>query len=381
MDKHTTKFTDTAYQPIQSDGSLRYQRGDGAIVTMKIDKSDSTVTPPLTTNVTEHGTVIVPPIIMVNPDADVVIRDADSPIVDKPGQHAPLFKNDKILDHPLVGGRVTVFILFYGGEEYHQLHKQCLTSLLDSTSRDRVDLRVGSNQLNDKSVAMIEQFVTTGVIAKHYRHTENAYKYPVMREMFYDPDHPIDTKWVLWFDDDSICVDSQWLHNLALLITQRHRNNEAHMFGTKMVWTTNSKQRQIMSSRPWYHNRPWRQHNGEPSPNGSKIQFVSGGFWAITHEAMIAADIPDLGTGLTHNGGDWQIGEQLYQAGYTIKMFNTKKQFVNTSSVPRRGVTSSTIDKIAAPTTAKILTPPQPGMQQPQLQTPREPKLRRVKLP
>jgi hypothetical protein len=272
---------------------------------------------------------------------------------------------------------MAAFILFYGGEEYYQLHERCLTSLFNTVPMERIDLRVGSNQLNARSTEMIEKAVERKLITKHYAHDSNDYKYPVMREMFYDREHPIRTKWVLWFDDDSICKDPNWLNILGLLISQHHKDNDAHMIGTKMVWTTNSKQRKIMEDRAWYKGKPWRQHNGRPSPNGNKILFVSGGFWALTHEAMVAADIPDLGTGLTHTGGDWQIGEQLYQAGYGIKMFNTKKQFITTSSTKRRGVTMPTIDKAGAPqrpTKQQILAAPV-------TQIPRPPKLRRVQLP
>jgi hypothetical protein len=52
---------------------------------------------------------------------------------------------------------------------------------------------------------------------------------------------------------------------------------------------------------------------------------------------MISCNIPDPEIG--HNGGDVCIGEQLYQGGYQAKSWNAKKQFVNTSSVKRRGET------------------------------------------
>jgi hypothetical protein len=121
---------------------------------------------------------------------------------------------------------------------------------------------------------------------------------------------------------------------------------------------------------------------GAGSPNGNRIIFTTGGFWAITTEAMRAADIPDLGTGLTHNGGDWQIGEQIYQAGYGIKQFNGKKQFVRTSSVDRRGVTKPTIDQVEQISTKATAIgptelPKQPVLKQPDA-IPPMPKLRKI---
>lgn len=285
--------------------------------------------------------------IKVNPRAKVNVRDPKKqPAVEKPGT-SPDFSDARILDHPTVGGKITACILFYGGEEYHDLHKKCLTSFLATTPAEKIDLRVGSNALNKKSLDMIQDYQDKGFITKHYRHDENAYKYPVMREMFFDPECPITTKWVLWFDDDSICdVEPSWLNILARHISQHHKGNEAHMIGATYIWTPNRKQKEVLESRPWHKGRPWRTQNGSPSPNGNKILFATGGFWAITHEAIVAADIPDLGTGLTHTGGDWQIGEQLYQSGYTLRQFNGRKQFVRTSSVDRRGATMPTIDKV-----------------------------------
>lgn len=341
--------------------------------------------------------------LKINPRARINVIDPTKKkaVPQLPGQ-SPDFSDDSVLDHPSVGGKVTAFILFYGGEEHYELHKRCLTSLLATTSPTRVDLRVGSNALNAKSLAMIEDYVQQGFITKHYRHESNDYKYPVMREMFYDPEHPITTKWVLWFDDDSICdVESSWLNILGIHISQHHKGKEAHMIGAKYTWTMNSKHKEIFASRPWYNARPWRQANGQPSPNGNKIIFAAGGFWAITHEALVAADIPDLGTGLTHTGGDWQIGEQLYQAGYGLKQFNGKKQFVRTSSVDRRGATMPTIDQVdpvarkiaaqvpqaanAATRSPHVLTPPPlnppaaPALRGPQKTGgPQQPKLRRI---
>ncbi len=302
--------------------------------------------------------------IKINPRARINMRDEHGKLLNqqavaKPGTPAD-FGDERVLDHPAVGGKLTAFILFYGPEEHYELHRRCLQSFLATTPTPaRIDLRVGSNALNPKSLALIEEYVAQGFITKHYRHDENIYKYPLMREMFYDPDHPITTKWVLWFDDDTICdVEASWLNILAVHISQHHKGNEAHMIGAKYVWSANQKQKAVLEARPWHRGRPWRAQNGKPNPNGNKIVFAAGGFWAITHEAMVAADIPDLGTGLTHNGGDWQIGEQLWQAGYGLKQFNGKKQFVRTSSVDRRGPTMPLIDKAQRATVTAPTTPP-----------------------
>jgi hypothetical protein len=281
----------------------------------------------------------------INPRANVRLRDNQGRPLSEKAQKAPTpnLSPDAAIDHPDVGGKFTAFILFYGDASLYDMHQRCINSFLATVPAARVDLRVGSNQLNPKSCQLLDTLVERGFITKHYRHTENKFKYPVMREMFFDQACPITTKWVLWFDDDSICdVSTQWLSILAQQIAAEHKNNH-HMFGQRLTWSMNEKVRNTFAQRPWYTGKPWRAKNGHPSPNGTQTVFANGGFWAITHEAIIAADIPDLGTGLVHNGGDWQIGEQLYQAGFGLKQFNGSKQYVRTSAYVRRGLETATV--------------------------------------
>jgi hypothetical protein len=82
---------------------------------------------------------------------------------------------------------------------------------------------------------------------------------------------------------------------------------------------------------------PFRDKSGKPDPvNGNRVHFCTGSFWALWREAIYICDIPDRR--LCHNGGDWVIGEQLYQNGLRIKNWNASKSIVNWSSVPRRGL-------------------------------------------
>ena len=51
---------------------------------------------------------------------------------------------------------------------------------------------------------------------------------------------------------------------------------------------------------------------------------------------MREAGIPDPDLG--HNGGDYFLGAQMWQAGYATKAWNRGKKIVHTSSVARRGL-------------------------------------------
>ncbi len=271
------------------------------------------------------------------PPADPPVLAPDAALGEPvaPTNRLPPGATDKdIFDHPVIGGKFTVCVLFYGPAEFHALHMRCLNSIIATTPPNRIDLRVGSNELCEETCAVLDRLVEHGVITKHYKHVENALKYPVMREMFHDPDAPITTNYLLWFDDDSIADrNQQWLTLLAKTIIA---NQEAGLFGADMTIRLAPAQQQLYRSRPWYRGQPFLMRNKRPAPNGDHTLFVAGGFFALKTEALRAADVPDAT--LTHNGGDYTIGEQLRQAGYAVVGWNRQKQYIHTSSVPRRGV-------------------------------------------
>jgi GT2 family glycosyltransferase len=182
----------------------------------------------------------------------------------------------------------------------------------------------------------VDGLVDNGLVTKHYRHQTNDKKYPVMREMFWDPAHPITTNWVVWFDDDSIADrNRQWVYLLLQKIIDAKAGG-AGLVGPKFFWDLKPGQAEHYKSRPWYRGRAFCDRHGKESPNGTKIVFAAGGFWAMATEALRAADVPDPALG--HNGGDYTIGAQLWQHGYSVASWNSNKQFVHTSSVPRRGL-------------------------------------------
>lgn len=239
--------------------------------------------------------------------------------------------NKVSFDEVRVGGKFTIFVLMYGA--YYEMHKRCLDAILETCPAERIDLRIGSNELCDKSVEMIDAHVQAGRVRRHYRHKENLKKYPVMREMFHDPDLPIETKWIIWFDDDSMCdKNKDWLNILSRDIAA---HPEADMFGPLRILALRDDQPDWIRRAPWYKNKFFRDKNGSPTPNGDKVLFAVGAFWALRTDAMRKSDIPCARLG--HNGGDWTIGEQLWQAGFRLKNWSSNKNIIDWSCHPRRG--------------------------------------------
>ncbi len=238
-------------------------------------------------------------------------------------------------DHPAVGGKFTLCTLLYG--DYFPMHRRHLDALVKTCPAGRVDLRIGSNELGAQALQYVSNMVRDGRASAHYRHKTNDKKYPVMREMFWDEKRPITTKWVIWTDDDTM-VDrnDEWL---ALLSQQIVNNPGVDMFGPLRVYKLTESQPQWIRSAPWFRGRQFRDKSSKPQPNADKVHFAVGAFWALRVEAMRAADIPCRRLG--HNGGDWTIGEQLWQAGFKLKNWSGGKEVVEWSAVPRRGLSET----------------------------------------
>jgi hypothetical protein len=239
-----------------------------------------------------------------------------------------------IFNHSVIGGKFTIFVLLYG--DYPDMHKVCLDSLLQTVPAHLVDLRIGSNDLCDKTLQYLDDIERTGRTFIHYRNHDNKRKYPVMRDMFHDESNPIDTNYLIWLDDDTVCNRAgDWLERLADSIISNH-DDGYRMYGPIYTWSIRKSQMDWIKGADWYSGRPFRNKRGRPAAGANKIHFATGSFWALETAAMRSCGIPDSRIG--HNGGDYMIGEQLYQGGYKLKAFSSRKQVVNWSAFPRRGL-------------------------------------------
>jgi ADP-heptose:LPS heptosyltransferase len=232
------------------------------------------------------------------------------------------------INDSVIGGKYTVFVLCYG--DHFDIAKRCLSSIIESIPARHLDLRVGCNQVCNATL----QYLKTLPITKTYIHAKNDKKYPLMREMFWDSRCPINSRYVLWFDDDAYVKDPRWLQALTTTIIAGHNKGD-RMFGAKMfhdfsVYNRDGhKPQQWFQGAEWYNGRHFRARNNKvEAPNGSVIDFAVGWFWALNTEALRQANIPD--PRLNHNGGDITIGAQLHQAGFNVGQFNKGKVMITT---------------------------------------------------
>jgi GT2 family glycosyltransferase len=153
-----------------------------------------------------------------------------------------------------------------------------------------------------------------------------------MREMFWDQSKPIETNYLVWFDDDTWIVKPQWIDDLCTTIVGNHPYN-FRMFGNIMYHDLaiyakgGGRPDAWFRTAPWYKGRNFRAKSSQQeTPNGSMIDFAVGWCWALSVEAMRTANMPDPRLG--HNGGDITLGEQIHQAGFAIKQWNRGKSLV-----------------------------------------------------
>jgi ADP-heptose:LPS heptosyltransferase len=240
--------------------------------------------------------------------------------------HVTVKKKLDIMDHPTIGGKLTVCVLCYG--PHTDLAKKCLTSLLNSVPAERLDIRVATNMAAQSTI----DYLHTLPLRKLYINSENRFKYPVMREMFNDPACPITTPYLLWLDDDTYVVRPDWLSNLCDVIVRNHQFNY-RMYGSPMYHDLSMYAKHGHRPDLWFRQASWNRGvpfrvrgSNRAATNGSVIDFAVGWCWALHTETMRIANIPD--PRLQHNGGDITIGAQLQQAGYRLHAWNKGKEFI-----------------------------------------------------
>lgn len=234
------------------------------------------------------------------------------------------------IDHPLIGGKLTVFVLCFG--PHAELAVTCVNSILNTLPEECLDLRVGLNAVEPATRTYFEALRKTGVAVKLYDSLDITRKYPRMRQMFHDPANPITTKYVVWFDDDAKVVDTSMWSQLCDTIVANHPQG-SRLYGAPFMHDVQMFAKGDHDPMRWFRQAPWYRGRGmkvrgrgQEAPNGSIIDFAAGWFWALATETIKAAQIPDMR--LNHNGGDATIGEQVHQAGFKVKAFNHRKELV-----------------------------------------------------
>ncbi len=222
----------------------------------------------------------------------------------------------------------TLCVLTYG--DYLVYFRRCLESLLSHTPAEAIELRLGFNAAPasfhyalgllapERSVphrallpGEVERFrwhTAAGNSACAWQSAANLYKEPMARYLFHEL--PLESEYVIWFDDDSF-VDAGWWEALLPLMRQR-----VDYIGQQWWVDYLPGQRQMIQAQPWYRGVPFEVRNGK-----SGVHFMTGGFLAIRTACLLEANFPDTagrwkGRPLQQYGGDTLLGEIARQLGW-----------------------------------------------------------------
>jgi hypothetical protein len=124
----------------------------------------------------------------------------------------------------------------------------------------------------------------------------------MMRQMFHSK--PIETPYVMWFDDDS------YIKDVSLLTQVEAQMADCDMLGSVYTIPYGNDQKEWCKTQPWYTGKPL----------SDKPRFATGGWWCIKTDVLKRFDWPT--PELKHCGGDVALGILISQNDLKLKHFN-----------------------------------------------------------
>ena len=243
--------------------------------------------------------------------------------------------------------KATFHILLYG--HYAELAQRCIESVRRFVPRDEYLLRIGLNACCRETLQYVDSVSQDLPIDLIVRSHRNIHKYPMMRKLFWDK--PIETEWVVWFDDDTYILSDAWWKG----VWQRLKDEPAEALGQLWWWIFLPGEWEFIQKRPWFRGRP--PENGRRSPSPA-ARFMTGSYWVMKTECIRALDWPD--PQLVAQGGDTLLGAAIWQQQWRqihfdagIKVNDAPRR---TATMPRIGVESAGSDASDRRTPADLRT-------------------------
>lgn len=212
---------------------------------------------------------------------------------------------------------ITIAALLYGN--YPDLARRCLEPISRLWRAGRAEIRLGCNEVSAAVGSVVGELFDDSFMpgidpAKDTRPpvrvvvcNPQIYKYPMMRRLLRDPNLPVTTEWVMWFDDDSYIRDPdpvQWLDRLE---GNLKFDPSPDMLGSQYHIHLQPGQRQWFEDQPWYA--------GRPIP--TRVNFMTGGWWMIRSSVLERFDWPP--PELRHRGGDVALGVLAHQQRLVLR--------------------------------------------------------------
>lgn len=206
---------------------------------------------------------------------------------------------------------ITVTVLAYG--DYPALTQRCLRSLRTALGAGFItSIRVGLNEVCDATRQVVHhvlQQCPAETEALIYDSKVNRLKYPLLRKMLLDREHPVITPLVMHFDDDSYLESTVTSQSWWNAVSRELRT--ATVIGGLYTKQLAGKQAECIEAQSWF--------NGKIIKPNHRVRFATGGWWAAQMAFLELHNYPF--PYLHHNGGDVVLGELCRQQNGRLRMF------------------------------------------------------------
>ena len=211
--------------------------------------------------------------------------------------------------------QVVIGVICFG--QHPGLAQRFLTNLYRYTRADCFSLRIGLNAACAETVELAHAAAREHGNIWIHSEPRNIFKSPLMARLF--SLKPIETDWVIWFDDDSFPYRHDWLPGLRLKIETQP---DVDVWGNVFFTEADEAVVQFIRTASWFRGKPF--NHVKPSGEWSErplLSFVEGGFWAARAEVLKALHWPD--PRLVQTEDDFVFGEALRQNGYRIGSYKS----------------------------------------------------------
>lgn len=226
----------------------------------------------------------------------------------------------------------TIYGLLYGND--HKLHKRFIGSLLKHVPHGTY-IRLWCNTVCSATLQYLAQEQDKRMSKlipdrslMFFVSDDNVPKYKAMRIMF-EKTWPPESKWVVWFDDDSYIDRDDWWNRTVEYIKT---HPSACYIGQPWYVHHLAGQWEFIEKAEWFKGMKPEQC---PTKKGKKkpgITFAQGAYWWLRTDVLKSLDWPD--PRLNHNGGDTLLGEAIRQQGLPFHKFHYGVQI---NKAKRRG--------------------------------------------